>query len=262
MELGLKSKSAIVTGGAKGIGAAIVAGFVKEGVNVVIGDIDIDAARELSEQLGNAKTKVLAVKTDVTQKADADEVVSCTVTEFGKIDILVNDAAFPPIEVPFDELEEKDWDRTIDVSAKGTFLVSQAVVPHMKAARNGKIINLSSSAGMRGFATVSAYCVAKFGVRALTQVLALELAEYNINVNALAPGIVRTPLWECILDAQSERGGEPRDQIFNDRVAEALPLNRPQEPEDISNLVMFLSSDISRNITGETININGGQILG
>jgi NAD(P)-dependent dehydrogenase (short-subunit alcohol dehydrogenase family) len=132
----------------------------------------------------------------------------------------------------------------------------------MKAARNGKIINLSSSAGMRGFATVSAYCVAKFGVRALTQVLALELAEYNINVNALAPGIVRTPLWEFILDTQSERGGEPREQIFKDRVTEAIPLNRPQEPEDIANLVMFLSSDISRNITGETININGGQILG
>jgi meso-butanediol dehydrogenase/(S,S)-butanediol dehydrogenase/diacetyl reductase len=256
MDLGLQGKVAIVTGGARGIGAAIVEGFAKEGANVVVADISLDFAQELAEKIGRGGVKVLAVKTDVTKKSDADNLVSTTLEELGKIDILVNNAGVAR-DTMFVDIEEEDWDLVNDVNAKGVYLVTRAVVPHMIAARYGKIINISSRSGKEGQIGLSHYAASKFAVIGLTQALAKELGEYNINVNAVCPGILRTIMWEGLLDARTKRQGLPREQILDGWIKQ-IPLKRPQNPEDIANVVLFLSSEVSRNMTGEAININGG----
>jgi len=259
MDLGLKGKVAIVTGGAKGIGASIVEGFVKEGSSVVIADNNLDATHKLEEKMQRGGAKVLSIRTDVTKKSDADRLVSTTLQEFGKIDILVNNAGIVS-DINFVDIEEAEWDRINEVNTKGVYLVTRAVVPHMIAARQGKIVNISSLAGKRGNVGVSHYCASKFAVIGITQSVARELGEYNINVNAVCPGIVRTVMWEVLLDARSRRQGLPREQVW-DAWIEQTPLKRPQTPEDMANVVLFLSSEISRNITGEAISVNGGLYM-
>lgn len=256
MELGLAGKVAVVTGGARGIGGSIVRGLTGEGASVVIADIIPEAAQELADALIAKGTRALAVRTDVSRKADADNLAAAAVEEFGRIDILVN-AAGVVRDVRFIDIEEEEWDRTLDINAKSVYLVTRAVLPHMIAARSGKIINLSSRSGKEGQAGLAHYAASKFAIIGVTQALAKEVAEYNINVNAVCPGILRTAMWEKILDARSERTGVPREEVFA-RVVETMPLKRPQEVEDIANMVLFLSSEVSRNITGESININGG----
>ena len=256
MDLGLEGKVAIVTGGGRGIGAAIVEGFAKEGANAVIADIGLDVAQELAKKIGRGGVKVLAVRTDVTKKSDVDNLVSTTLEEFGKIDILVNNAGVVR-DIMFVDIEEEDWDLVNDVNVKGVYLVTRAVVPHMIAAKYGKIINISSRSGKEGQIGLSHYAASKFAVIGLTQALAKELGEYDINVNAVCPGILRTSMWEGLLDARSKRQGLPREQLFDGWI-EQIPLKRPQKPEDIANVVLFLSSEVSRNMTGEAINVNGG----
>ena len=256
MDLGLEGKVAIVTGGGRGIGAAIVEGFAKEGANVAIADISLDVAQELAKKIGRGGVKALAVRTDVTKKSDVDNLVSITLKEFGKIDILVNNAGVAR-DIMFVDIEEEDWDRVNDVNAKGVYLVTRAVVPHMIAAKYGKIVNISSMAGKEGFAGWDHYAASKFAVIGLTQALAKELGGSNINVNAVCPGPIRTPMWEGLLDARSKRQGLPREQIHKGWI-EQIPLKRSPNPEDIANVVLFLSSEVSRNMTGEAINVNGG----
>jgi NAD(P)-dependent dehydrogenase (short-subunit alcohol dehydrogenase family) len=257
MDLRLEGKIAIVTGGGQGIGAAIVEGFAKERANVVIADIGLDTAQELAKKIGRGGVKVLAVRTDVTKKSDVDNLVSITLKEFGKIDILVNNAGVAR-DIMFVDIEEEDWDLVNHVNARGVYLVTRAVVPHMIAARYGKIINISSRAGKEGQVGLSHYAASKFAVIGLTQSVAKELGGYNINVNAVCPGTLRTIMWEGLLDARSKRQGLPREQIHDERI-EQIPLKRPQNPEDIANVVLFLSSEASRNMTGESVNVTGGQ---
>ena len=258
MDLGLKGRVAIVTGGASGMGAVIAESFVKEGANVVIADVNIDAGRKLAEKLGKSGTKALAVKCDVSKKADADNLAATAVKEFGKIDILVNNAGvirqarFP------DELTEELWDFEMNVNAKGNYLVTQAVLPHMIAVKYGKIVNASSICGKQGTPEFCSYTAAKFAVTGITQTLGKELAQYNINVNAYCPGYVRTGMWEGLLDGLHERMEQPREEIWENWIKANVPLQRPQEPQDIANVVLFLSSDVSKNITGEAISVNGG----
>ena len=259
MDLGLKGKVAIVTGGALGIGASIVEGFVKEGANVIIADNDFDAAQQLAEKMPTNESRILAIKTDVTVKSDADNLVATTLNEFGMIDILVNNAGVVS-DINFVDLEEAEWDRICDVNIKGVYLVTRAVVPHMMSSRYGKIINLSSLAGKRGNIGLAHYCASKFAVLGITQSLAKELGQYNINVNAVCPGIVGTTMWDILLDARSRRQNLSREQIW-DSWMEQIPLKRPQTPEDMANVVLFLSSEISRNITGEAISVNGGLYM-
>ncbi|MQY72121.1 MAG: glucose 1-dehydrogenase [Dehalococcoidia bacterium] len=256
MELGLKGRVAIVTGGARGIGGGIVEGFVKEGASVVISDILFDTAQELAVKLSKGGAKVLAVKTDVSQKSDADNLVATTLKEFGKIDILVNAAGIVR-DTMFIDIEEEEWDQIFTINAKGVYLVTRAVVPHMIAARQGKIVNISSRSGKDAQAGLSHYGASKFAVIGMTQALARELAPYDINVNAICPGVLRTYMWEKLLDTRSERTGVPREEIWA-RMMDNIPLKRPQYPEDIANIALFLSSEVTRNITGEAININGG----
>lgn len=256
MDLGLKGKVAIVTGCVGGIGASVVEAFVKEGENLVIADINLEAAQELAGKVRNDNTRVLAVKTDVSIESDAQNLASTAMKEFGKIDILVNNAGI--IEGgKIVELEENSWNREMNVNAKGPYLVTKAVAPHMIAAGYGKIVNIASLAGKSATAGFGSYAASKFAVMGLTQAMAKELAQYNINVNAVCPGLVRTPMWEKILDVISKKEGTPREEIWESVVA-GVELKRPQEPIDIANVILFLSSDVSKNMTGEAVSVNGG----
>jgi NAD(P)-dependent dehydrogenase (short-subunit alcohol dehydrogenase family) len=239
------------------MGKACVEGLVKEGANVTIADTDIEGAQELAQKLSRDGAKVLTVKTDVSQKVEVDKVVATTMEEFGKIDILVNSAGIGSRLVNFVDLEEEQWNLINDINAKGVYLMTRAILPHMMATRYGKIVNFSSLYGKEAFPLAADYCASKFAVTAITQAVAKEYAEYNINVNAVCPGIVRTDIWENVLDTLSRRTKEPREQIWEKTVAD-IPLKRSQTVEDVASVVLFLSSDISRNITGESININGG----
>lgn len=259
MDLGLKGKAVVVTGGAKGIGAGIVAAFVKEGASVVIADSDLDAAQQLAQKMQGDNSRALAIKADVTKKSDADGLTAATLDKFGNIDILVNNAGIVS-DINFVDLEEAEWDRVCDVNIKGVYLVTRAVVPHMIAAREGKIVNISSMAGKRGNLGLTHYCASKFAVIGITQSLAKELGVHNINVNAVCPGIVGTAMWDLLLDARSHRQSISREQIWETWM-EQIPLRRPQTSEDMANAVLFLSSEISKNITGEAISVNGGLFM-
>ena len=257
MDLGLKGKVALVTGGTRGLGQGIAAGLVREGVSVVIGDISTIEIQDKAAQAADAGEQILSVKTDVSKKTDVEKLVQTAVDTFGKIDILVN-AAGTIRDNRFLEIEEEEWDLILDTNLKGIYLVTKAAVPHMISRREGKIVNISSRSGKDAQAGLSHYGASKFGILGLTQALAKELAEYNINVNAVCPGVIRTEMWEKILDTRSQREGVPKSEIYS-RVIESIPLGRPQLPDDVANVVLFLCSEAARNITGEAINVNGGM---
>jgi len=256
MDLGLKGKVAIVTGGARGIGESTVTGFAREGASVVIADILFDVAQKLAEKLTGNGNRAIAVRTDVTRKSDFDNLVATAIKEFGRIDILVNAAGITQ-DILLADIDEAAWDRILEVNAKSVYLGVKAVMPHMIAARYGKIVNISSRSGKEGQPGLSHYAASKFAIIGFTQAAAKELAPHDINVNAVCPGILRTDMWEKILDARSARTGIPREEIWA-KAMETIPLKRPQVPEDIASVVLFLSSDASRNITGEAISVNGG----
>jgi NAD(P)-dependent dehydrogenase (short-subunit alcohol dehydrogenase family) len=211
---------------------------------------------ELNMQFVTEVSKLIRVKTDVTIASETFNLVKTTLAEFGKIDILVNNAGVQRVSRLID-MEERVWDFINKVNAKGVYLMTKAVVPHMIASRYGKIVNISSGAGREGYAGFSHYCASKFAVIGFTQSLAKELAEFDINVNAVCPGIVRTQMWEGMLDDFTQSEKIPREEIFEKWVQE-IPLRRPQTGDDIANAVLFLCSDISRNITGQKFGIDGG----
>ena len=253
MDLNLTNKIAIVTGGSAGIGRGVVERLVKEGAKAAIFDISIDLAKKAADEIGEG---TIAVKVDVTKKAEVDDAVKTVVDRFGQIDILVNNAALSWPQ-RFVDMEEKDWDRMCDVNLKGVYLVTRPVIAHMIERRYGKIISISSIAGKEGIARFSHYSATKFAVIGLTQALAHEYAENGININVVCPGVVRTPLWEAQLPGMAKEQGKPIEQVFRE-FCEPIPFKRPQTPEDIGSMVAFLASDLSKNITGQSINVTGG----
>jgi NAD(P)-dependent dehydrogenase (short-subunit alcohol dehydrogenase family) len=171
--------------------------------------------------------------------------------------VLVNNAGVSR-SVPFHELDEAEWRRVHDVNVLGVFLCCRAVVPHMMDRRSGRIINIASMVGKEAIPFFVHYSASKFAVIGLTQGLAKEMAPYDVNVNAVCPGVVRTPLWEPLLDQLSATKGISRDEAWQEFV-DGIPLGRPQEPEDIGEAVAFLASDHARNMTGQGLNVTGGM---
>lgn len=248
----LKGKVAIITGGKRGIGKAIALGFAEAGADVAscsrtIEDGQLQALAEEIQRLGR---RSLAIQADVTQKTDVDNMVQQVVSEFGKIDILVNNAGIM-IRKPLLELSEEEWDATLDINLKGYFLCSQAVGKIMVAQKQGNIINIASEQGIRAFGGRGAYPMSKAGVFMLTRVLARELASYNIRVNGIAPGIVKTEMSRTLWSDPEELK----------RVETMIPLGRLAEPDYMVGAAIFLASDASSYMTGHTVMVDGGRTL-
>lgn len=267
--LSLEEKTAIVTGAGRGIGRAIAVTLSKAGANLVAVDVDhltssssqyqdheikgYQAALKLARELGSGDRRAIAVSADVTRNEEVVRMVEKTHEEFGSIDILVNNAGVVT-QVSLTDLTEEQWDLVMNVNMKGVFLCCKAVAPYMMRNRSGKIVNVASDAAKTGQKYLAHYCASKFAVLGFTQSIALELAPYNINVNAVCPGYVYTKMWEY-LTTDSDTNTDSKDK-FQEVVRKAIPLGRPQTLEDIANTVLFLC--LSDNITGESINVTGG----
>ncbi len=250
----LKDRIAIVTGGAQGIGRSFCLGMADEGAKLVISDINLEAAMATAREIQTKGADVLALKTDVSSPEDTLDMARKTVERFGRIDILVNNAAvFARVKVtvaPFYEISLDEWDRVMAVNLKGPFLCSRAVFPYMKDQNRGKIINISSTTFFKGTPVMVHYVASKGGIVGLTRSLASAMGEYNINVNCIAPD--RT---------LSE---EPDDEAAMESCQRMIPLRafkRIQYPRDLVGAAIFLASSDSDFITGQTIVVDGGAIM-
>ena len=262
----LNDKVAIVTGSARGIGRAIADRMAAYGATVVISDLRIDdVQRTVSELRADHPEATFGVaEVDVTQSESAEGLANQVVETHGQIDILVNNAGIigAPGWESRDRSSEDDWDQIYAVNVKGVAKVSDAVAEYMKPRRYGKIVNIASVAGRQGGPGNTPYCVSKAGVISLTQAYALGLAPHNINVNAICPGSLWTHMYNRILtrakNLDDSLGDSTTRDIFDRSVRDRMPLGREQTPEDIGNLAVFLASDLSLNITGQSINVSGG----
>jgi Dehydrogenases with different specificities (related to short-chain alcohol dehydrogenases) len=256
----LEGKIALVTGAGSGIGRAIALGFAKRGADVVVDDVNSEVANKVAEEIKALGRKALAIQADVTKKGEVNEMVKIALEKFGKIDILVNNVgSFVPY-VNLVDTEEDFWDRKMEINLKGTYLCTRAVVKQMIKQKKGKIVNVASDAGKIGYPGESAYCAAKFGVVGFTQVAARELAQYGINVNAVCPGVVDTPMMEKYVKQAAKEAGKSFEEQKKEFIS-LIPLGRFAKPEDIANLVAFLASHESDYITGQSMNITGGLIF-
>jgi 3-oxoacyl-[acyl-carrier protein] reductase len=244
----LKDKIALVTGSSRGIGRAVALAYAKEGAKVVVNYTSNEkAAKEVVEAIEKMDSQAIAVKADVAKKAETERLVQAGIDRFGRIDILVNNAGFGRPAMML-KMEEDQWDQVIDIHMKGVFLCSQAAGRHMKEQKSGKIINVSSVAGLVGTVGQINYSAAKGGVLSMTKSMARELARYNICVNVISLGIVATDMSEKI------RTDEKLSEIYMNRIL----LKRFAEPEDISPAFVFFASDESNYITGQLLCVDGG----
>ena len=250
---GLSGKVALVTGGASGIGAGIARVLASRGAKVAIGDLDERAAASVAADLDGGSG--LGLRLDVTDRASTSAALDQVEELLGPVDVLVNNAGVSNV-ASFLDITDQDWDRLMNVNLRGVLIVTQRVLGAMRQRRSGRVINISSMAGKEGLPNLAHYCATKFGVIGLTQALAKEVAPYDVTVNAVCPGVVRTPLWDdpdagILRDLDGENGW----QAF----VAGIPLGRPQTAEDIGNACAYLASDLAANITGEALNVSGGQ---
>lgn len=253
----LPDKIAIVTGASKGIGKAIALRLAKEGANIVIADVDVEEGRKVGQMIKDMGRDCLVVKCDVSKAQDVEDMVAATIQKFSRIDILVNNAGVSSM-APVVDLEEKDWDFNMNINAKGQFLCSRAVARQMIKQRSGKIINNASLAAKRGARFLAHYSASKFAVLGLTYTLALELAPYNITVNAVCPGIVETDMIKREWRWEGDLRGMSPEQVRDEFLSE-IPLGRLCQPEDVAGVVAFLASKDADYLTGQAINVNGGM---
>ena len=250
--LELKDKVAIITGARRGMGKSHALTLARAGAKVVVADISKEDCEKVVDEITKAGGKAMAVKCDVTKKEEADEMVEKAIEKFGKVDILVNNAGICQFK-PFFELTEEEWDRTLDINLKGYFFCAQAVAKEMAKQKSGVIINIASVAmGQQGigFPNIVHYCASKGGIVGMTEALAVELAPYNIRVNAISPGMIETPMIDPV----------KQDPKAMEGLLARVPLHRVGRPEEVSNLVLFLASDASSYMTGSTVVIDGGWL--
>jgi NAD(P)-dependent dehydrogenase (short-subunit alcohol dehydrogenase family) len=247
----------LVTGGAAGMGRAIAEAFLGEGAKVVIADINEERVGKTAEELG-AAGEVSSLGVDVTSEAQVDEMISRGDEVLGGIDILVNNAGVITMDKVTD-VSEKDWDFVMDVNAKGVFLCVKAVIPGMLERGGGKIVNIASQAGKRGYKLFAHYCASKAAVIVFSKGVALEVAP-TIRINCVCPGIVNTEMMDREYVWEEEMTGESKDSI-KERWMAGIPMGRFQEPEHIARVAMFLASDDSSEMTGQAINVTGGMVM-
>lgn len=253
-------KNICITGAGNGIGRAIAIAMSKEGYNVVCADIDLNQANETLEIILNNNGNGLSIEMDVTNSSDIKKMIKDTVVKYGSLDILVNNAGVTRTSKIMD-LTEDDWDWIHNVNAKGTFFCLQAAAKQMiKQNNGGRIINMASVGG-KGFVDVSnaIYAASKGAVISLTKTAAQELAKHEITVNSICPGITYTNILSDIVKKRSLEQNKSEEDIMKHYVRD-IPLQRPNYPEDIAAMVVFLSSSGARNITGQSYNVDGGLI--
>jgi len=248
----LDGKVALVTGGARGIGRAICESYAREGTRVAVADLLEAAARETAAAIGG-----MAVPMDVTDIASIQSGVAKVEEAWGRIDILVNNAGIFNM-ASIDRITPEDYRRQYDVNVGGTIFACQAVIPSMKKRGGGAIVNLASQAGRRGEPNITVYCSTKAAVISITQSLALEVAGDNIRVNAVAPGVIDTQMWDIVDAKFAEYEDKPKGQKKRE-VGRAVPLGRMGDPADVADPCVFLASDEARYITAQTLNVDGGN---
>jgi gluconate 5-dehydrogenase len=242
----LTGKVAVVTGGARGIGRAIAEGLCQAGSKVVVADIDYSKAQKTCSALEKMGSAALAVKCDVSRRSDADNLIRATIDHFDKIDILVNNAGISGSARPVTDMTDEQWQNTLAVNLTGIFLCSRAAAKKMIEQKSGKIINITSVASYKPLANSGDYCASKGGALMLTKVLALELVKYNIQVNAICPGMFDTNLAPQIKAA------------YMKNVKHLIPIGRFAQVEEVKGLAVFLASSASDYLVGAAIPIDGG----
>ncbi len=249
-----KNKVVVITGARRGMGKADALLFAQKGAKVVVSDISQEDCQKVVDQIEKKGGQAIAVKCDVSKKEEVDNLFRKTIEKFGRVDVLVNNAGICEFK-PFIDLTEEEWDRTLNINLKGYFLCSQAAAKEMAKQKSGVIVNIASVAMGQvgvGFPNIVHYCASKGGIAAMTEAMALELAPYNIRVNAIAPGMIETPMLDPI----------KQDPKAMEGILARVPLNRMGKPEEIADLVVFLASDKSSYITGSIVVIDGGWLAG
>ncbi|SFE11237.1 3-oxoacyl-[acyl-carrier protein] reductase/meso-butanediol dehydrogenase / (S,S)-butanediol dehydrogenase / diacetyl reductase [Phytobacter palmae] len=249
--LDFSGQTAVVTGGLQGIGKAIAALLHRGGANVVVGDI---AARAREQSL-----RQLVLRSDVSSREQAHQLIDAAVETFGGVDILVNSCGVSAMSA-VDAMSEADWQRILDVNVKAIGWLSEAAIPLMRARQAGRIINIASQAGKNGYRLMGQYVASKHAVLGLTKVMAIELARDNILVNAVCPGIVETEMkWRERREGAELRGMTP-EEIYAEDCSQVL-LGRTAQPEDVAGVVAFLASPLAAYMTGQSINVTGGMTM-
>lgn len=241
----LAGKVALVTGAAQGIGKAIALLLAQNGADVVVSDINLEKANDTAKEVQTLGRKSLALKVDVAKLDDVEKMVEAVLAQFGQIDILVNNAGIARDKLIL-RMTEEDWDAVLNINLKGTFNCTKAVVRHMSKQRSGKIVNIASVVGEMGNPGQANYAASKAGVIGFTKTIAREFAQRGINVNAIAPGYIETPMTDALPDKVKEE------------LKRLIPMDRLGRPEDVAEAVLFLVSESANYITGQVLNVNGG----
>jgi meso-butanediol dehydrogenase/(S,S)-butanediol dehydrogenase/diacetyl reductase len=256
----LEGQAAIVTGAGRGIGRSIALELATLGADIVVADVLDDNAEQVAEEIHALGRQAVPIHVDVTARSDLDAMAAKAMSEFGRLDVLVNNAGVNWFGSVLDVTEES-WDFVMDVNAKAVFFASQAVLPHMMAAKRGSIISLASMAGKLGSTYSVAYAASKAAVISITRSLAQSGAPFGIRANCVCPGYIHsTDMWRQVEVGVAGVLGSSPDEINRQRLAQ-IPLGRWQEPEDVAKLIGFLASDRSWYITGEDVNVSGGLVM-
>lgn len=245
----LKDEVTVITGGARGIGRAIALTFAQEGSDIIVADVNLEEADKTARDIGVLGRKSLALKMDVTDFANVEEGINKILDKFGKVDILVNNAGITKDNLIL-RMSQIEWDAVINVNLKGTFNCIKAVSRPMIKQRKGRIINIASIIGIIGNAGQANYAASKAGIIALTKSTAKELASRNINVNAVAPGFIQTEMTARL------------PEELKQKMLGAIPLNKFGSPEDVAAVSLFLASGDASYVTGQTIVVDGGMVMG
>jgi len=244
----LKDKVALITGGARGIGQAIAMTFAREGADIVVADVNLEIAQKTASEIESLGRKAMALEMDVTNYDKVEEGINKILDKMGKVDILVNNAGITKDNLIL-RMSQVEWDAVINVNLKGTFNCIRAVSRPMVKQRSGRIISIASIIGLMGNPGQANYAASKAGIIALTKTVAKELASRNINANAVAPGFIQTEMTAKL------------PEEIKKKMLEAIPLGKLGTPEDVANVCLFLASQESSYITGQTITIDGGMVM-
>ena len=255
----LEGQVAIITGAGRGIGRATALELARMGADIVIAELDRAGAERTAAEVGALGRRASVVPTDVTSRSDLGTMAERTRAEFGRIDVLVNNAGIYRAALPLD-ITEEHWDAVMNVNAKAVFFASQAVLPTMIAQKRGTIISLASMAGKVGSRSNLPYNASKAAVISITKSLALAHAADGIRVNCVCPGFVETDMWMAVAREQGALLGLPPEDFTRQRAAQ-VPLGRMEQPEDVAKVIGFLASDRAGYMTGQAINVTGGLIM-